>query len=185
MGVIMKMNTRSNNIDVDMVLVAYGVDKIKKELLLFVPAIVISIYLKDFFEFLIVYIFLSTLRQNAGGFHLKSSKACYIFSLSTIVIFPYISGLFSYYGLYNVLSLFMAIVIAYFSPADSASKRLTENEKKYFSKKIKKILMVTILILYIIPVVSFKFSIISSLFLTFISVIIRQIVTKEKEIKVE
>lgn len=86
------------------------------------------------------------LRSYAGGFHMNTSKKCYLFSLlifTLVIVVMKGNYIFLYKEIYLYIAFPIAFIIIFFlSPVDNKNKRLDNAEKSMFKKITRIILLI-------------------------------------------
>lgn len=115
----------------------YGIFSLLFSLLPLMVVILLSIPLGMVMEGCIMVVPFILLRKFTGGFHFSTPLPCMILSvtllLSALIAIKYTMHYHSYFIL-SVLVAFSVLPIIVYSPIDSQSRKLTENEKKTFKK---------------------------------------------------
>lgn len=123
--------------------------------------LVIALFLRNVTGYVIFYIVYSWIRTSAGGFHADTRLKCYLFSIMQIVIvlvgYAQINSLpqerfFVVMGLMLLIGIIAEGVIWKLAPVEHPNRPLDEEEKVYYSKKVKRILLVMNLLVVLLGV---------------------------------
>ncbi|MBY0010354.1 accessory gene regulator ArgB-like protein [Paenibacillus typhae] len=102
----------------------YSLGIILNTLVIFITTAVIGLLTGNFAEFMTFLLSCSILRLTSGGFHLKTARACNIFSVLLCTLVPYIFSFFEMnLTLINMASLFIMLL---FSPNPDKNARIPE-----------------------------------------------------------
>lgn len=132
-------------------------------LLNIITSIIIFCIFKMILEGIIFSITYFSLRSYAGGYHSKSSLACYFISTGLVMGSMYIiSNLNIDIGII-LLSFIAYIFIWWVAPVDTITKRLDFKEKQVYQNKTRKILLLIMCFVIIFKLMSFKRGIVTLL----------------------
>lgn len=116
--------------------IRFGINMMRTMLVGFMVAIVLGLLMDELWEGIIFCAMLMPLRENSGGFHMKTKWGCAVVScliyISVLVmekmIYPTNIELF-------ILYVFVAILFIVLVPVDNANNRLSKEQKRYLEKK--------------------------------------------------
>ena len=138
MIVILEWLTDDISDDDEREIVSFGVARLKVALIALVLIIVTGIFLHETFRCVLVIAILLPLRQNAGGYHMKSSRICAVISY-VVLLFSMIA--IKYFEITHrlafVLLIFSAIVIILISPIGSENHPLDDTERKVYGRRTR------------------------------------------------
>ena len=136
--------------DVKLKEIRYGLESIYLSLFKTIVIIIVSIFIHTFNELYLLFITYGLLRLVAFGLHTKKSIHCWISSITTFIIIPYLikSIVINKYILITI-SILLLILICIYAPADT-EKRPLINKKKRLIYKILSIIISSSYILVII-----------------------------------
>ena len=131
-------------------IVRYGLEMAVLKITFFVAALVVSLLMNSFWQFIIFISLFSLLRSYAGGYHAQTRIQCFVQSMLLIVsaiIIINISQKNTYIIVpLSVVALAASIIIWRIAPVDSKNKRLDFDEKAIMRRKTRITLMVEIII---------------------------------------
>lgn len=128
-------------------------------LLLWTPmiiAIVFGIIMNEILKGVIMIIPFMLIRKYSGGYHAKSIRVCLTISSILMCTFFIILKNIQVSIAFNVITCFSALIIAIFSPVDSANRRLEDTEVKRFSKISIMISFFVLLIYWLIQLTTWR-----------------------------
>ncbi len=142
---------KNNYSDIKLAELKYGLEAFymlaTKLLVIFVLAIVLGL----FKELMLFMFFYTPLRGLGFGFHANSSIECWIISLPTFIIIPFLAKTLSIpIYIIHIIILFSVISFLFFAPADSHKKPLVNTKKRLINKSILVIISLIYLFLTII-----------------------------------
>lgn len=127
--------------------IIYGATSIINNILHIGVSIFIGFLFNQVLNVVIFHFFYDNLRRYTGGYHAKSKIKCFIISCLIIVSSITFWKIIPQYA-YNIvaisLSLISTVIILIFAPIDNTSKQFDINEKKFFRKKLIKLLLIEI-----------------------------------------
>lgn len=92
------------------------------------------------------------LRSYAGGYHAKTEKKCFRYSIALVVVVEIIFVIMQY-GRQKISEMLIlaisSVIILCFSPLESINKPITENERKNYRKITVTVLLIGIVILFL------------------------------------
>lgn len=142
---------KGKNFDEDKIIeLKYGLEILYINLTKIIVVICLAIILKITKQVFLFFIFYAMLRTFGFGLHAKSSLACWLITIPTFVILPYVFSILRFSLITRLI-----IVIACFdnfvfcAPADT-SKRPFVNKKKRISFKIVILLLTVFYCIYIV-----------------------------------
>ncbi len=147
---LMKFIVGNENLDNEQAeIVRYGLEIFIIKFAFFGAAMVISIFMDSFIQYLIFIMLFSMLRSYAGGYHANTRTACFVLSMLVImaslavlkIVRTYTYIMFPIFGAAVIFS----IIIWRLAPIDTENKRLDENEKNIFRKRARVILALEML----------------------------------------
>ena len=126
--------------------IKYGLESIYLVISKFIIIFIISIFLNLWKETLLFLVFFNILRAFAFGIHASKSIYCWIVSIISFLILPYICKNFIFPNLFFIITSFICFILLFlYSPADTIKRPLINAKKR----KIYKILSIIITIIYI------------------------------------
>lgn len=130
----------------DRELYEYGIEITIETILNVITTILIIILTKEFISGIVLYVSFMQLRPYAGGIHANTFKKCYICSATIITV----TLLLIRYNVveisvYRCLSLAALIYMFMFQSVESENRKVSEDERKVFTKK-EKVILICILI---------------------------------------
>lgn len=131
-------------------IVRYGLEVAVLKITFFAAALVVSLLMNSFWQFIIFISLFSLLRSYAGGYHAKTRIRCFVQSMLLIIVAIMIINI-SQKNTYiivplSVVALAASIIIWRIAPVDSKNKRLDFDEKAIMRRKTRITLMVEIII---------------------------------------
>lgn len=99
-----------------------------------IMAIIFGMILKITIKAIIFIIPFMLIRKYSGGYHAKNISVCLVSSCILMIMFLIILKYIKVSIVLDVTTCFSALIIAIFSPVDSANRRLEDTEVKRFSK---------------------------------------------------
>ena len=148
------INSINNNFDYDDIKlkeIRYGLETLYLSIFKLIIIIIISIFIHTTTHLCLLLVTYGILRLTGFGLHTKNSLQCWIFSLSTFTIIPYlIKNLFINNNIYYILSFILLILIIKYAPSDTEKRPLINKKKRIIYKIITSIntLIYIIVILY-------------------------------------
>ncbi|MDT3427498.1 accessory gene regulator B [Paenibacillus forsythiae] len=131
----------------------YALQIILNTLLIFVMSILLASLTGNIRGAVLTFSSLALLRIFSGGFHLKTARACNLFSTLLCVIIPLLSEYLENYLLYlNLTSLLLAIL---FAPNPDINTQI--NKKWYPALKLLSVLLISTNFLIYSPVIGLAF----------------------------
>lgn len=117
--------------------ILYGLDVLYMFVTKTVVIFLISFFLNLHEELLVMVIFYSLLRTSGHGVHASKSSQCWIASLITFLILPFLSKLFIFDKLtYLIISSVFSIICIIYAPADTEKKPIINKKKRIILKII-------------------------------------------------
>lgn len=113
---------------------------------------VIGLTLKMFWKSILFIIPYVSIRTFSGGYHLKSSKACFVVTNLVLLLSLIITKRMIYIGASHAFLaaiIFSSLIIFFLSPIDSETRKLTVFESKAF-KRIARVLVIAFFVLVLI-----------------------------------
>lgn len=131
-------------------IVRYGLEVAVLKITFFAAALVVSLLMNSFWQFIIFISLFSLLRSYAGGYHAQTRIRCFVQSMLLIIVAIMIINI-SQKNTYiivplSVVALAASIIIWQIAPVDSKNKRLDFDEKAIMRRKTRITLMVEIII---------------------------------------
>ena len=131
-------------------IVRYGLEVAVLKITFFAAALVVSLLMNSFWQFIIFISLFSLLRSYAGGYHAQTRIRCFVQSMLLIIVAIMIINI-SQKNTYiivplSVVALAASIIIWRIAPVDSKNKRLDFDEKAIMRRKTRITLMVEIII---------------------------------------
>lgn len=101
-------------------------------------------------EMIIVSFFFIILRQYAGGIHLEKVRNCIVVSAIVVTLSSlYIHAHVKFHLIEYLAFLLSLLIILFLAPIDCYSKQLKSLERKYYRRKVKKILLFELIVFLI------------------------------------
>jgi len=112
--------------------VKYGLEIIYISITKISVILIVSLLFDFFIETLLFTIFITPIRTFAYGLHAKKGWHCYIFSILTFIIFPYLFINLNINAIQKILiSLFVIVSMVLYSPADTHKRPIINvNQRK-------------------------------------------------------
>ncbi|MCD5003686.1 accessory gene regulator B family protein [Enterococcus saccharolyticus] len=100
----------------------------------------------------LIFVFLCfSLRSYAGGVHLVKNSFCQVFSVAIIQIALWLNELLPFRFIASICLLLVFSVLIYFiGPVDNKNKPLDMVEKKVFTKKLRQVLIVQLMLFFLV-----------------------------------
>lgn len=127
--------------------------------------------------FFIVFI---PIRSYAGGFHFEKYLHCFILSVVTYVGVLELSQILTIVGKIHVVAdVVLLILVRYLFPVQNVRRMIDEDEKRYFSKKLKRILVTDFVLITVLLVLK-KENLLAVVSLTLVLIVVSMIAGKIK-----
>lgn len=127
--------------------IRYGLEAIYLSIIKLILVFIISILLNTTKELILLFIFYGLLRLTGFGLHAKKSIHCWLTSIPTFTIIPFLIKNFSINEKYMYIPLVICfILLSIFAPSDTEKRPLIRKRKRI----IYKILTITLTTSYII-----------------------------------
>lgn len=123
--------------DIKLKEIKYGLESLyitfTKSIVIFILAYILGV----FKEFIYLFIFYSLLRMTAHGLHTKTSLECWIFSIISFLLLPYLIKI-SIYNLFFkvIISIITFVLLIKYSPADTERKPVINKKKRNIFKLV-------------------------------------------------
>lgn len=131
----------------------YGLEILYLNITKLVILLILSYLIGSLKETLIFFGFYALIRTFAFGLHAKSSLWCWIISIPTFVIIPYLSKIIIFNVYIKIILLVLCIINFWlYAPADTKKRPLVNKKKRI----IFKILSLIVCIVYILIIIYFK-----------------------------
>ena len=115
--------------------IKYGLESIYLLITKFIVIFLISIFLNLWKETLLFMLFFNLLRATAFGIHASKSIYCWISSIISFLIIPYISKYFIFPNIvFQVLTIVSIILFIIYAPADTVKRPLINKKKRKIYK---------------------------------------------------
>lgn len=141
-------------------IVRYGLEMTILKVTFFAAALVVSIFMNSFWQFIIFISLFSVLRSYAGGYHAKTRTRCFVQSILLIIAAIMIINItqkITYIIVpLSVLALAAGIIIWRIAPVDSKNKRLDFDEKVFLRRKTRITLIAEVIIGIVSYILNFK-----------------------------
>lgn len=121
-----------------------------------IMAIIFGMILKITIKAIIFIIPFMLIRKYSGGYHAKNISVCLVSSCILMIMFLIILKYIKVSIVLDVTTCFSALIIAIFSPVDSANRRLEDTEVKRFSKISIMISFFVLLIYWLIQLTTWR-----------------------------
>ena len=129
--------------------IKYGLEAIYLLITKFIVICLLSVILGLWKETLLLLLFFNLLRVTAFGIHASKSIYCWISSIISFLVIPYVSKILIIPNIvFIVISLICTILFSLYAPADTVKRPLINAKKR----KIYKIITVLISIVYTISI---------------------------------
>lgn len=119
----------------DMEIYQFGLECIVLKCINYASYILIAITMDMFTELLLLICTFIPLRKNAGGFHAKTRKGCYLISCFMVVISLFICNIEISKNTWFMLLMIANIIIILLAPIDNENRKMDITEKRYFRKR--------------------------------------------------
>lgn len=117
--------------------IKYGLEILYLTITKFIVISIITILLGIFKEYVLLFFLYGILRISGFGLHAKTTKNCYIISIITYILFPFLIKYMPYNDLGAIiLSCISFFTILLFSPADTEKRPLINKKKRTILKLI-------------------------------------------------
>lgn len=141
-------------------IVRYGLEMAILKVTFFAAALVVSIFMNSFWQFIIFISLFSLLRSYAGGYHAQTRTRCFVQSILLIVAAIMIINItqkITYIIVpLSVIALAAGIIIWRIAPVDSKNKRLESDEKFSLRRKTRITLIAEVIIGIVSYILNFK-----------------------------
>lgn len=141
-------------------IVRYGLEIAVLKITFFASALIISLLMNSFWQFIIFISLFSILRSYAGGYHAKTRIQCFIQSMLLVVAAIMIINItqkITYLIVpLSVIALAASITIWLIAPVDSENKRLDFDEKAIMRRKTRITLAAEVIIGVTLYILNFK-----------------------------
>lgn len=134
----------------------YGLGIFISSMVEIISILLISVFVGNFFETLLLFVIFVPLRIYAGGYHANTKLRCYFVSLGMYIIFTVIlrSLPISLYVITNVVcSLFSCLAVYLMAPVIHHNKTVNMVERKYYRKTSIKICTVETIIIIVVTAI--------------------------------
>lgn len=121
-----------------------------------IMAIIFGMILKITIKAIIFIIPFMLIRKYSGGYHAKNISVCLVSSCILMIMFLIILKYIKVSIVLDVTTCFSALIIAIFSPVDSANRRLEDAEVKRFSKVSIIITFFVLLVYWLIQLTTWR-----------------------------
>lgn len=134
--------------DIKLKEIRYGLETIYLTITKTIVIFILAYFLKIFKELLLIFFFYGLLRATGHGLHAKKSLHCWIASILSFTVLPYLSRIvtFDFYSKF-IICTFSIILIAIYSPADTEKKPIVKKKKRIILKVLATITAVAYSIL--------------------------------------
>lgn len=136
----------------------YGSFMMISQMLLLIWTCILGGIFNCFFEAIIFYVTFQLIRKYAGGYHASTETKCEILSALSVlicIIAIKISNLYDFYNILFIFAIISTVIIFVLCPLDTAEKRLSNIEYKYF----RRISWLILLVIISVVIISHMFSI--------------------------
>ncbi len=121
---------------------SFGLECVLLKILHISSYALIGLCMGELVSLLVSAIALIPLRKKAGGYHAKTRTGCYIFSCGSVFLLCLINRITSI-SLLSILEIFAAdILILLFAPVENENRTLESNEKLFFRKQARNLLII-------------------------------------------
>lgn len=129
----------------DKELYIYGFALMVSTILSFLIVILVSLAFHDIFSGILYFFLFSFLRSYAGGYHCSSYLRCHIAYSIIFIIYQLVK--LNFPNCYFFCGSWIgAVYLFYNAPIDNENKRLSIQEKEYFNKIVKIILLILLIV---------------------------------------
>lgn len=140
---------RKSGSDIPDSVIRYGLDIFIRSLLFIIITVFIGAVIGMLWQTLLLLAFSVPLRQNAGGFHLRSRLACFLLSEAIMILSVYLTDIMTDKPLFQSVVFFIsAFLILLWAPIGSSSKMLDDKEK-YVYRNRSRCLIVMYAVLFV------------------------------------
>ena len=120
----------------DLEIYQYGIINILEYIFNIVPAIIISIVLREWWQGILFTIVFASLRTYAGGYHATTMRKCFVLSMgvftTSLLVMKYLDiPNFICWGLLIISD----IIIIFLTPVEAINKSIDEVERKLYRRK--------------------------------------------------
>lgn len=121
--------------DVKLKEIRYGLETIYLTITKTIVIFILAYFLKIFKELILIFAFYGLLRLTGHGLHAKKSLHCWVASLLSFTLLPYLAKIVTF-DFYSKLIICVAsiILIAIYSPADTEKKPIVKKKKRIVLK---------------------------------------------------
>ena len=126
---------------------SYGFALMISTLISFELTMIVSMMFHDILNGVLYFLLFAALRSYTGGYHCITYFKCNMVYLLNFLVYQWLYLLELYQTLF-ICSLLGMVYIWIVAPIDHENKRLNSDEKKYFGKKLRHILILLMIIEY-------------------------------------
>ena len=131
------INKHYNYDETKLLEIRYGLESIYLSLFKMIVIIILSIFIHTTKELCLIFIVYGLLRLFAFGLHTKKSIHCWILSIITFILIPYLIKVLKIdNNILIPLSILLVILISIYAPADTEKRPLINKKKRIIYKTI-------------------------------------------------
>lgn len=121
--------------DIKLKEIRYGLETIYLTLTKTIVIFTLAFFLKIFKELILIFIFYGLLRTTGHGLHAKKSSHCWIASILSFTIMPYLTKVITFNIYFKfIICILSVVLIAMYSPADTEKKPIVKKKKRIILK---------------------------------------------------
>ena len=131
----------------------FGLECLFLKTINFLSYILIAILLAKLNEFIFIMLTFVPLRRSAGGYHAQTRIKCYFLSSVVLVMALLMCNFTEKISIWFIILACANIVFLLLAPVDHENKRMGREEKNYFKKKTRIIIVLIDVIVLVLPYV--------------------------------
>lgn len=135
------MYKNGNILQEEMEIYKFGLECMILKVIHIASYVFIAIMMSEIFELFFILSALIPLRKRAGGYHAKTEAGCYIISCAAVYLGLLFHKLVCNNNIYMMSWIISSFVIFLFAPVDNANKRMNCDEKDYYKKETRTIVL--------------------------------------------
>ena len=144
-----KIKDKYNYSDTKIKEIRYGLETIYVSIIKLTILLIISFFIHTTKEICIFYLLYALLRLTGFGLHAKNTLQCYLLTIPTFILIPYLIKTIILNNYYYYIIIMFIILLSIYAPADT-EKRPLINKKKRIIYKICTIIISLIYFIFII-----------------------------------
>lgn len=127
--------------------IRYGLESLYITITKTIVICILAYLLNIFKEFIYLFLLYGLLRSFAHGLHTKTSLQCWIYSIVTFILFPYLIRISTFDIYFKILiSIATFVLLSKYSPADTEKKPIINKKKRVIFKIITILISLTYII---------------------------------------